>query len=65
MSALLTQIEERIVMSKDLNIDFTKVAAIIETSKRNALKKVNEELITMHWSIGELLSQESKISHIW
>lgn len=49
-------------MSKDLNIDFTKVAAIIETSKRNALKKVNEELITMYWSIGELLSQESKLA---
>lgn len=31
---------------------------IIETSKNNALKKVNEELIYMYWNVGKFLSKE-------
>ena len=33
---------------------------IIETSRKNAFKKVNEELIRMYWLVGEYLSAESK-----
>lgn len=29
---------------------------IIEESRQNALKKVNEELIKMYWKVGEFLS---------
>lgn len=37
-----------------------KLIEIIETSRNNALRKVNEELIRMYWSVGEYLSVESK-----
>lgn len=30
---------------------------IIEDSRNNALKKVNEELIRMYWNVGEYLSK--------
>ena len=33
---------------------------IIEESRQNALKKVNEELIKMYWKVGELLSKEAE-----
>ena len=33
---------------------------IIEESKQNALKKVNEELIKMYWKVGEFLSKETE-----
>lgn len=33
---------------------------IIENSRNNALKKVNEELIRMYWSVGEYLSKEAE-----
>lgn len=33
---------------------------IIEDSRNNALKKVNEELIKMYWNVGEYLSRESR-----
>lgn len=37
-----------------------KLIEIIETSRNNALRKVNEELIHMYWLVGEYLSVESK-----
>lgn len=37
-----------------------KLIEIIETSRKNALRKVNEELIHMYWLVGEYLSIESK-----
>lgn len=37
-----------------------KLIEIIETSRNNALRKVNEKLIRMYWSVGEYLSAESK-----
>ncbi len=37
-----------------------KLIKIIETSRNNALRKVNEELIHMYWLVGEYLSVESK-----
>ena len=33
---------------------------IIEDSRNNALKKVNEELIRMYWNVGEYLSREAE-----
>ena len=33
---------------------------IIENSRNNALRRVNEELIQMYWKVGEYLSKESK-----
>lgn len=33
---------------------------IIDESRQNALKKVNEELINMYWKVGEFLSRESE-----
>ena len=33
---------------------------IIEGSRQNALKKVNEELIKMYWKVGEFLSKETE-----
>lgn len=33
---------------------------IIEDSRNNALKKVNEELIRMYWNVGKCLSEESE-----
>lgn len=37
-----------------------KLIEIIETSRNNALRKVNEELIRMYWLVGECLSKESQ-----
>ena len=33
------------------------VIKIIENSRKNALKKVNEELIRMYWNVGGYLSE--------
>ena len=33
---------------------------IIENSRNNALKRVNEELIRMYWKVGEYLSKEAE-----
>jgi hypothetical protein len=33
---------------------------IIDQSRQNALKRVNEELINMYWKVGEYLSVESE-----
>ena len=35
---------------------------IINTARENALKKVNEELISMYWQGGEYLHEESQRS---
>lgn len=39
---------------------FGNLIQIIEESRRNAFKKVNEELIFMYWRVGEYLSKESE-----
>lgn len=39
---------------------FTKVIAIIESAKKNAYRKVNEELINMYWRVGQFISEEAK-----
>ena len=35
---------------------------IINTARENALKKVNEELISMYWQVGEYLHKEAQKS---
>ena len=41
---------------------FDEIIRIIEQSRENALKKVNEELIMMYWRVGKYISRESKES---
>ena len=36
------------------------ILSIIETSRNNALKKVNEELINMYWNVGKYLDEASQ-----
>ena len=46
-----------------MNNDISKVGnliQIINQSRQNALKKVNEELINMYWKVGQYLSEESE-----
>ena len=46
-------------MGNDL-ISAAGLIHIIEESRQNALKKVNEELIKMYWKVGEFLSRETE-----
>ena len=50
-------------VAETLNNDISVVGnliQIINQSRQNALKKVNEELINMYWKVGQYLSAESK-----
>ena len=38
---------------------FDEIIHIIEESRKNALRKVNEELIMMYWRVGEYISRQS------
>ena len=38
----------------------SNVIKIIDESRQNALRKVNEELICMYWQVGDFLSRESE-----
>ena len=44
------------------NLITTEIINIINNSRNNALKKVNEELILMYWEIGKSLSLRSESS---
>lgn len=46
-------------MDNDL-ISAAGLIQIIDESRQNALKKVNEELINMYWKVGEFLSMEAE-----
>lgn len=46
-------------MGNDL-VSAAGLIKIIDESRQNALKKVNEELINMYWKVGEFLSKESE-----
>lgn len=46
-------------MGNDL-ISTAGLIQIIDESRQNALKKVNEELINMYWKVGEFLSREAE-----
>ena len=39
---------------------FDEILHIIEESRKNALRKVNEELIMMYWRVGEYISLQSE-----
>ena len=39
---------------------FDEIIHIIEESRKNALRKVNEELILMYWRVGEYISLQSE-----
>lgn len=58
MSAVLTQLERLVVMGKDEISSAGNLINIINESRQNALKKVNEELIRMYWKVGEYLTNE-------
>ena len=42
-------------MSNEMKLDFNDLITIIETSRANAQKAVNQELILMYWKVGEYL----------
>ena len=44
----------------DNDRQFDEIIHIIEESRKNALRKVNEELIMMYWRVGEYISRQSK-----
>lgn len=62
VSALLSQLKRKVVSENMKNeIVFAgDVIKIIDESKKNAIKKVNEELIQMYWKVGEHLSRASE-----
>ncbi len=45
-------------MSNDTVADLTKILNLIESHRQNAYRKINEELVTMYYEIGEYLSKE-------
>lgn len=47
-------------MAKEIEKSFLHIIGIIKNARENAFRKVNEELITMYWDIGEFLSKESQ-----
>ena len=48
------------IQRSDNNKQFDEIIHIIEQSRENALRKVNEELIMMYWQVGEYISRESE-----
>ncbi len=51
--------KERIIMDiEKYDRSFQKVVEIVENAKQHAFQKVNEELITMYWQVGEYVSQQ-------
>lgn len=48
------------IQRSDNNKQFDEIIHIIEQSRENALRKVNEELIMMYWRVGEYISRESE-----
>ena len=60
VTPLVSQFERwNICMGNDL-MSAAGLIHIIEESRQNALKKVNEELIKMYWKVGEFLSKETE-----
>lgn len=42
------------------DMTFTEIAQIIEETRRNAYRRVNEELILMYQRVGQFLSEKRK-----
>ncbi len=51
---------ENMEKNSDLTQDFSQIITLIESAKRNALKKVNEELIQLYYQMGHFLSDKVK-----
>ena len=45
---------------KELDNTFSEISCVIEESRANAYRKINEELILMYREIGRFLSEKSK-----
>ena len=43
---------------KEEKFEFNEIVSIIDTRKRNAYLKVNEELINMYWDVGKYVSEK-------
>ena len=48
------------ILKFENNNQFDEIIHIIEESRKNALRKVNEELIMMYWRVGEYISLQSE-----
>jgi len=59
VSAVLTQIGKEVKMEKNELAVAGTLIDIITSSRQNAIRKVNEELINMYWEVGRYLSDES------
>ena len=46
----------------EIDKGFAQVAALIDSARENAFRKVNEELILMYRNVGKLLSEKAKDS---
>ncbi len=46
----------------EIQKSFRQIADIIQTSKDNTYRKINEEMIKMYWHIGEFLSMQAQES---
>lgn len=42
----------------DLSKDFINVVNLIQESRDNAIRKVNEELILLYWNVGKYISEQ-------
>lgn len=49
-------------MENSLDINFNDVIQLIENRRQNAYRKVNEEIVSLYWEIGEYLSNQVKNS---
>ena len=45
---------------KELDNTFSEISCVIEESRANVYRKINEELILMYREIGRFLSEKSK-----
>ncbi len=48
-------------IKKDNGKEFNRVIEIIETAKERTYKRINEEIITMYFKLGEFLSKEIEV----
>ena len=42
----------------ELEVNFNEIINMIETRRKNAYKKVNEELIALYWDFGKYISEK-------
>ena len=60
MSPVVKQIGKDMFMADIELKKASNVINIINTARENALRRVNEELISMYWQVGEYLHLESE-----